>query len=56
VQAGFAASNGEAIRKMREGAVKIDGEKVQDPAKDWTFSAPAVLQLGNRRFVRIKPA
>jgi tyrosyl-tRNA synthetase len=56
VQAGFAASNGEAIRKMREGAVKIDGEKVQDPAKDWTFSAPAVLQLGNRRFVRIRPA
>jgi tyrosyl-tRNA synthetase len=55
VKAGFVASNGEAIRKMREGAVKVDGEKVVDPAKDWTFAAPAVLQLGNRRFVRIKP-
>jgi tyrosyl-tRNA synthetase len=56
VKAGFAASNSEATRKMREGAVKIDGQKITDPAKDWTFSAPAVLQLGNRKFIRLRPA
>lgn len=56
VQAGFAASNSEAIRKLKEGAVKIDGKKVEDPAKDWTFTTPTVLQLGNRRFVRLNPS
>jgi tyrosyl-tRNA synthetase len=38
---------------MKEGAVKIDGQKVTDPAKDYAFDKPAVLQLGNRRFVRL---
>jgi len=55
VKAGLAASNGEAMRKMKEGAVKIDGQKVSDPSKDYSFDKPAVLQLGNRKFVRIKP-
>ncbi|QIQ86125.1 tyrosine--tRNA ligase [Erythrobacter sp.] len=31
-QLGFTASNGEAKRKLAEGAVKIDGEAVKDPA------------------------
>jgi tyrosyl-tRNA synthetase len=53
VQAGFANSNGEAIRKMKEGAVKIDGEKVVDFQKEWLFEKPVVLQLGNRKFVRL---
>jgi tyrosyl-tRNA synthetase len=53
VKVGLAASNGEAMRKMKEGAVKIDGQKVTDPAKDYAFDKPAVLQLGNRRFVRL---
>jgi len=55
VKAGLVTSNGEAIRKIKEGAVKIDGEKVMDFQKDYTFDAPVVLQLGNRRFVRIVP-
>ncbi len=29
---GFTASNGEAKRKIAEGAVKLDGEAVDDPA------------------------
>jgi len=55
VQAGFASSNSEAIRKMKEGAVKIDGQKVTDSAREYSFQKPAVLQLGNRKFVKIVP-
>jgi tyrosyl-tRNA synthetase len=53
VRAGFVASNGEGIRKIKEGAVKLDGEKVVDHQKDHTFDKAVVLQLGNRRFVRV---
>lgn len=57
VSAGFCASNGEAIRKIKEGAVRIDGEKVSPESfgLDRTFTAPVVLQLGNKRFVRLVP-
>jgi tyrosyl-tRNA synthetase len=55
VQAGFTSSNGEAIRKMKEGAVKLDGEKVVEFQKEFTFDKPVVLQLGNRKFVRLMP-
>jgi tyrosyl-tRNA synthetase len=57
VQAGFCASNSEAVRKIKEGAVKLDGEKVPADAfnRDFDFAAPRVLQLGNRRFVRVRP-
>jgi tyrosyl-tRNA synthetase len=55
VQAGFVSSNAEGIRKIKEGAVKIDGEKVADPAKEYTFDMPIVLQLGSRKFARIAP-
>src|SRR5262249_17399502 len=37
VQAGFVSSNGEGIRKIKEGAVKIDGQKVTDFQKEYTF-------------------
>jgi tyrosyl-tRNA synthetase len=55
VRAGMVSSNGEAIRKVKEGAVKIDGQKVSDFQKDYTFTQPTVLQLGNRKFVRLQP-
>ena len=55
VRTGLAASNGEAMRKMKEGAVKIDGQKVTDPARDYSFDKPVVLQLGNRKFARLVP-
>ena len=55
VKAGMATSNGEAMRKIKEGAVKIDGQKVTDFQKEYTFETPAVLQMGNRKFARLKP-
>jgi len=53
VKAALASSNSQAIRKLREGAVRIDGVKVVDWQKDLTLEGPIVLQLG-RRFVRVK--
>ena len=54
VSAGLAASNGEAIRKIKEGAVSLDGQKIADFQKEYTFDKPVVLKLG-RRFARLKP-
>ncbi len=55
VKAGMVTSNGEGIRKIKEGAVKIDQQKVTDFQKEYTFDKPVVLQLGNRKFARLKP-
>jgi len=54
VKAKLAASNSEAIRKIREGAVSLDGNKITDPQQEHSFTVPAVLRLG-RRFVRLNP-
>ena len=56
VAAKICASNGEATRKIKEGAVKLDGEKVVDPKLLVVVSSPRVLQMGSKRFVRLIPA
>jgi tyrosyl-tRNA synthetase len=53
--AGFVASNSEATRKIKEGAVKLDGEKVTDPKRQIELTSARVLQLGSKRFVRLTP-
>ena len=55
VKAGMVSSNSEGIRKIKEGAVKIDGEKVADFNKEFAFDKPVVMQLGNRKFARLVP-
>jgi tyrosyl-tRNA synthetase len=54
-KAGLVPSNSEGIRKLKEGAVKINGEKVLEFNKEFTLTEPVVLQLGNRKFVRLIP-
>jgi len=49
----LAASRGEARRKIGEGAVRIDGEKVADPALRLAAGSSYTLQLGPRRFARV---
>ena len=44
---GFAASNGEARRKIAEGAVKVDGVAVSDAQAE--VSAPARISLGKKK-------
>jgi tyrosyl-tRNA synthetase len=55
VQAGFVASNSEGMRKLREGAVRVDGKKIEDEKQTLEITRPTVLQLGNRKFVRLVP-
>ena len=52
--AGLVASTSEATRKIAEGAVRIDGERVLDRGLTLKAGTDAVLQLGSKRFARIK--
>jgi tyrosyl-tRNA synthetase len=51
--AGLAASGSEARRKIAEGAVRINGEKVLDAAMRLNVGETHILQLGPRRFARV---
>jgi len=50
---GLAASGSEARRKIAEGAVRIDGDKVLDAALRLNVGETHILQLGPRRFARV---
>ncbi|MFN2460747.1 MAG: tyrosine--tRNA ligase [Candidatus Velthaea sp.] len=56
IAAHFAESKRAAQRLIGEGAVRIDGVPVTDPAARWPSTAPAVLQVGSRKFARIVPS
>jgi tyrosyl-tRNA synthetase len=51
--AGLAASASEATRKIREKAVRVDGEVVEDPSRSFEPGFEAVLQIGKRNFARV---
>ncbi len=55
VVAKLAVSNSEAIRKIREGAVSLNGEKVLNPQTDHEFNAPVIVKLG-RRYAKLIPS
>ncbi len=50
---GLTASNSEAFRMIKSGAVKIDGERVDDRAKILGPGFKGVLQVGKRKFARL---
>jgi tyrosyl-tRNA synthetase len=58
VDAGFAKGTGEARRLVQQGGVKLNGEKVTDPAVELSPARldGAVLQVGSRHFARIRAA
>jgi tyrosyl-tRNA synthetase len=53
-EAGLAPSTSEANRKIREGAVRIDGTRVADPGLTLRPGAECVLQVGAKRFARVR--
>ena len=53
-EAGLAASTSEANRKIDEGAVRIDGNRVTDRNLVFASGADHVFQLGSKRFARLK--
>ena len=54
VTLGAAASNGEAKRLLRGGGVYVDGERVQDENHELSPPGPYLLQVGKRRFFRVR--
>jgi len=53
-EAGLVQSTSEALRMIKQGAVKIDGEKVEDKSISLAAGAECVLQVGKRRFARVR--
>ncbi|TVO50678.1 tyrosine--tRNA ligase [Denitromonas halophila] len=53
-QAGLTASTSEALRMIQQGAVRLDGEKVQSKEAVLPVGARVVVQVGKRRFSRVE--
>jgi len=53
VQAGLAASKGEARRLVEQRGVKLDGQTVTSIETVVQVAAPQVLQVGKRKFIRL---
>ncbi|WP_334132564.1 tyrosine--tRNA ligase [Silanimonas lenta] len=52
-QAGLTPSNSEAMRKLKERAVRIDGEVFEDAQRLFTPGFEGLLQVGKRTFARV---
>jgi tyrosyl-tRNA synthetase len=55
IQSGLMASRSEAKRKLREGAIDIDGEAVKDVEFTVKLTKPIVIKAGKHRFLKVLP-
>ncbi|MGH8754168.1 MAG: tyrosine--tRNA ligase, partial [Burkholderiales bacterium] len=53
-QAGLTASTSAAFRTLEQGGVKLDGEKIYDKSLNLSRGRTVVVQVGKRKFARIK--
>ena len=51
--AGLTSSTSEAIRMIKQGAVKIDGEKVSDTRLEIAPGTEQIYQVGKRKFAKV---
>ena len=51
--AGLTPSTSEALRMIRQGAVRIDGERVSDPKLLLMAGTSCICQVGKRRFAQV---
>ncbi|EKD69908.1 MAG: hypothetical protein ACD_46C00703G0001 [uncultured bacterium] len=51
--AGLVASTSEAVRMLQQGAVRVDGERVQDRNVLFHANTTIILQVGKRRFAKV---
>ncbi len=51
--AGLVSSTSEAFRMIKQGAVKIDGERVEDRALQIEVGSTHIYQVGKRKFARV---
>jgi tyrosyl-tRNA synthetase len=52
-ETGLAKSNGEARRLVAQGGVKVDGERVSDPALEIPARGAVLVEVGKRRIARV---
>lgn len=52
-EAGLVSSTSEAFRMIKQGAVKIDGERIEDRSLQISAGSTNVYQVGKRRFSRV---
>lgn len=52
-QAGLVASTAEAIRMIKQGGVRLDGQKITDPAIALSVGTEVVAQVGKRKFAKV---
>ncbi len=55
-EAALVASTTEARSLLRQGAVRIDGERIEDPDRRFTSGARHVVQVGKRRVASVRVA
>ena len=54
VECKLVSSSGEAKRMVRQGGVKVNEEKVSDPAMEITPADGMIVQVGKRKFAKLK--
>ncbi len=52
-EAGLVASTSDGMRMLKQGAVKIDGERVEDRSLRLPTGTQCICQVGKRRFARV---
>jgi tyrosyl-tRNA synthetase len=52
-EAGLVGSTSEALRMLKQGAVRLDGERAVDRALEFAVGETLVCQVGKRRFARV---
>ena len=52
-EAGLVASTSDAMRMVKQGAVKMDGEKLSDSKQVFAAGTHAIFQVGKRRFANV---
>lgn len=53
-QAGLAGSTTEALRLISQGAVRIDGERIEDRRREIPAGSSHVFQVGKRKFAKVR--
>ncbi|MDH5180414.1 MAG: tyrosine--tRNA ligase [Gammaproteobacteria bacterium] len=52
-EAGLTQTTSEALRMIKQGAVRIDGERIEDKSLEIQAGSSHVFQVGKRRFARV---
>ncbi|WP_298768385.1 tyrosine--tRNA ligase [uncultured Shewanella sp.] len=52
-EAGLVSSTSDAMRMIKQGAVKLDSEKIADPRLQFSTAMSGVFQVGKRKFAKI---